>query len=443
MSKVNLPKVSFFKVYRNAKRILKNPLPFHRENFERLGDVFEVKLGLKSSAIFTRDPNHAKHVLQKQHKKYYKSNLQTKELAKYIGEGLLTANGEKWLKQRRLIQPAFHKQKLEAIANTIRETIKEELSLITPNQTIDIHSLMGDLAFNVVAKSLFSYTDTGNTIERLKYITEEAQKTLIKEIRQPYKKWWFYFTGEIKNALKQTQEARAILYEIIEERRNSGNEYDDLLDMLLEARYDDGKGMDNEQLIDEILILFIAGHETTSNALTFTLMLLAKHPQIQEKVYKETEAVKDEDISFMEQSEAYQYTKQCIEEAMRLYPPAYFSDRVTIEEDTYNDIVYPKGAMLLISFYEIHRHKDFWKNPDQFNPDRFHPDNKKDHVNCYFPFGAGPRMCIGNNFAMYEMIFAIGKLINTYHITTDMDEIEINPLITLKPENANLNFRVR
>ncbi len=443
MSKTNLPKVSFFKVYKNAKRILKNPLPFHRENFEKLGDIFEVRLGLTSRAIFARDPGLAKHILQKQHRKYYKSDLQSKELAKYVGEGLLTANGDKWLKQRRLIQPAFHKKKLEAIVQTIRETIKEELSKVKPNRSIDIHPFMGDLAFNVVGKSLFSYTDTSNTIERLKQITDAAQRSLIKEIRQPYKRWWFYFTGQIRNTLKQTQEARDILYEIIEERRQSGKEYDDLLDMLLEAKYDDGQGMDNEQLIDEILILFIAGYETTSNALSFTLMLLAKHPQIQEKVYNEAIASNGKNISFVEQGTKYPYTKQCIEESMRLFPPAYFADRVPIENDEYDGFVFEKGAMLLVSLYEIHRHKDFWENPDQFDPDRFHVDKKKDHVNCYFPFGAGPRMCIGNSFAMYEMIFAISELVKRYHIATDVKEIEINPLITLKPENAILSFELR
>ncbi|MEW7277346.1 cytochrome P450 [Aquimarina sp. 2201CG1-2-11] len=443
MSTTNLPKVSFLKVYRNAKRILKNPLPFHRENFEKLGDVFVVRLGLKSRAVFTRDPLHAKHVLQKHHKKYDKSALQTKDLGKYIGEGLLTANGEKWLKQRRLIQPAFHKEKLEAIAATIREVIKEELLQIKPDQEIDVHPIMGDLAFNVVGKSLFSYSDDGSTISRLKEITETVQKSLIKEIRQPYKRWWFLFSGAIRNTFKQTDEARAILNKIIEERRQSEEKYDDLLDMLLEARYEDGGGMDNEQLIDEILILFIAGHETTSNALSFTLQLLAMHPEIQEKIYKNIQAIEIESLSFVEQSIKCRYVKQCIEEAMRLYPPAYFADRVTVEEDVYNNLVFPKGSMLLISFYEIHRHKDFWKNPTQFDPDRFHPDRKKEYSNCYFPFGAGPRMCIGNNFAMYEMIFTISELVKKYQITTNEKEVRINPLITLKPKNATLAFKQR
>lgn len=433
--------VSFFKVLNNASRILKNPLPFHHENFEKYGDIFKVQLGFSKTVIFTRDAGFAKHMLQKQHRRYSKSELQTKDLAKYVGEGLLTSTGEKWLKQRRLIQPAFHKKKLESLINTIKEVIEEEFIKISSNTAIDIFPAMSDLAFKVVAKSLFGYTDAqGDTISRLQYITEAAQKSLVQEIRQPYKRWWFYFSGKIKNTLKLTQEARDILNTIIEERRNSDKVYDDLLDMLLTSKYDDGSVMDNEQLIDEILILFVAGHETTSNALTFSVVLLALHPEIQEQVYQEVSETPD-DLPPIEQIAKFQYTKQCIEEAMRLYPPAYFSDRVAIEDDSYQDLKLKKGTTVLISFFEIHRHKNFWNDPGMFNPDRFHPcRDKKEYADWYFPFGAGPRMCIGNNFAMYEMILAVSALVRKYTIHTNLHQIEIKPLITLKPKHAKLTF---
>ncbi len=439
MKNKHIPVVTFFKVYANARRILKNPLPFHRENFEKHGDIFEVQLGRKKSAIFTRNAGLTKHILQKQHRKYFKSDLQSKDLAKYIGEGLLTSNGEKWLRQRRLIQPAFHKKKLQTLAATIKNEVKYELSKIQPGKTIEVLPFMSDLAFRVVAKSLLSYTDVGNTISRLQEITEEAQKTLIKEIRQPYKKWWFYLSGKIKNTLKTTEEGRNLLNAIIEERKCSSEKYDDLLDMLLESRYEDGTMMDNEQLIDEIMILFIAGHETTANTLSFVLWLLALHPDIQNRVLEEVSDM-DEEISFMDQFTKYPYTKQCIEEAMRLYPPAYFSDRKAVEDDEYQGFKFQKGDTILISFYEIHRHADFWEDPNTFNPDRFKAEKRKKHSDCYFPFGAGPRMCIGNNFAMFEMILVVSELVKKYQITTNNNTVEIQPLITLKPVNANLKF---
>ncbi len=438
-----IPKVSFFQVLKNAKRILSNPLPFHHENFEKHGDTFEVNLGFGNSVIFTRDAGFAKHMLQNQHRKYYKSPLQTKDLGKYIGNGLLTSNGEHWLRQRRLIQPAFYKKKIDVIAKTIRQTIQQELSRVNPNATMDIYPLMNDLAFKVVAKSLFSYTDTGHTMARLQYITEAAQKSLIKEIRQPYKRWWFTISGQIKSTLTLTQEARDILNNIIDQRRKSKETYDDLLDMLLSSKYEDGSAMDNERLIDEILILFIAGHETTSNALSFCLSLLALNPEIQDKVYEEVCAYNSQELSLMEQFERSKYTTQCIEEAMRLYPPAYFSDRVNIENDEFKSLKLPKGTTILISFFEIHRHRDFWENPEIFNPDRFESDNKKEYSDWYFPFGAGPRMCVGSNFAMYEMIYVISELVRKYKISTPISKIEIKPLITLKPVNAFIKFEKR
>lgn len=443
MKNISIPKVSFFEVLKNAKNILSNPLPFHHKNFEKHGDVFEVNLGFGNSVIFTRDAGFAKHMLQNQHRKYHKSPLQSKELARYIGNGLLTSNGDHWLRQRRLIQPAFYKKKIDIIANTIRETICEELSRIESNVSADIYPLMNDLAFKVVAKSLFSYTDTGNTMARLQHITETAQKSLIREIRQPYKRWWFHLSGQIKSTLKLTQEARDILDNIIEERRKSKDTYDDLLDMLLNSKYEDGSSMDNERLIDEILILFVAGHETTSNALSFCLSLLALHPEIQNKVFKEANEFGSEELSLMEQFQKSKYTTQCVEEAMRLYPPAYFSDRVNIENDEYQDIKLRKGTTVLISFFEIHRHDNFWENPTKFDPDRFHSDNKKEYSDWYFPFGAGPRMCVGSNFAMYEMIYTVSELIKKYKISTSISEIEIKPLITLKPVNAILKFEKR
>ncbi|GAA3508831.1 cytochrome P450 [Aquimarina addita] len=438
-----IPKVSFFTMLRSAKDILKDPLPFHHTNFEKHGSIFEVSLGFGKSAIFTRDAGFAKHMLQTQHKRYHKSPLQSEELARYVGNGLLTSNGEYWLKQRRLIQPAFYKKQLDVIAKTITKAIHDELLAIKINETQDIHPLMSDLAFKVVAKSLFSYTDTGDTIARLQYITETAQKSLIKEIRQPYKRWWFYLNGQVKASQLLSSESREILQKIIDDRRNTDKKYDDLLDMLLESTYEDGSHMSDEQLIDEILILFVAGHETTSNALSFTLQLLAMNPEVQQKVYQEVSMWKSDKVSIMEQFAISPYTIQCIEEAMRLYPPAYFSDRIAIENDSYKDMSVAKGTSILISFFEIHRSSEFWKDPENFDPDRMHSSHKKEYSDWYFPFGAGPRMCVGSNFAMYEMILTIGALVQNYTITTDVKTIEIQPMITLKPGNALLKFTSR
>ncbi|ADV49365.1 Unspecific monooxygenase [Cellulophaga algicola DSM 14237] len=437
------PIISQFEVLMNSKRILKNPLPFHRENFEKHGDLFRVPVGIRNELAFTRDPKLIKHILQKQHRKYQKSTLQTKDLAKYIGHGILTSNGEHWRTHRRMVQPAFHKKKLRNLMGTIREAILLEIDGLSTSNTIDVYPIMSNLAFQVVAKSLFSSDDIQKEMSELQYITETNQRMLIKEMRQPYLNWWFQLSGKIKKHLNLAKDGQAILHQLIEERRNSEIEKDDLLDMLLQARYEDGTAMAKEQLIDEVLILFTAGHETTANALSFLVFLLAKHPDIQEKAYQEVKNISLEGDDVLTQILELKYIQQCVEEAMRLYPPAYIIDRVSIEDDEFEGLQIPKDSLVLMSIYELHRNEDFWEKPNEFNPERFDASRKKEYQEYYYPFGAGPRMCVGNNFAMYEMVIAVTELLQKYKMTTPLKAVTVNPLISLKPVDVLINFRNR
>ncbi|MCJ7757958.1 MAG: cytochrome P450 [Gillisia sp.] len=440
---MKFPTVSMFRFYANSGGILKNPLPFHHDNFEKLGDNFRLKIGFGKSVIFSRDAGFAQYALQKNQKNYKKSTIQTVDLAKYVGKGLLTSEGEHWRKQRKLIQPAFHKKQLVQLLDTIQAAILTELDKIETGSAMDIFPVFNDLAFQTVVKSLFSSAIGEKEISRLQYITEAAQKMLVKELRQPYLGWWFHLGGSIKHHIGLTQESRVILKTLVKKRKESGKREGDLLDMLLDARYEDGNAMEEEQLIDEILILFTAGHETTSNALTFTAELLARDPDSQDKIADEVEKATLNTNGLFEFIQACPFTKNVIEEAMRLYPPAYFIDRVNIEDDAYNGMFIPKNSNLLFSMYEIHRHPDLWEDPERFMPERFAEGNAQKHSSHYFPFGAGPRMCIGNNFAMYEMILAISALIKKYRISAESEKIAIHPLITLKPKNAFLEFKIR
>jgi len=438
-----LPQVSRTHVFKNRKQILSNPLPFHHDNFKRLGDIFEVEVGFKKRIVFTRHAQFIKQVLQTEQKKYQKSTLQTVDLAKYIGKGLLTSNGEHWRTHRRMVQPAFHKKKLKGLLHIMHQAIRNELSRIRPNEVQDVYPLMGDLAFQVVATSLFSRDDIQKQMADLKDVTESNQRMLIKEMRQPYLNWWYKLSGKIDSHLQLSKKARAILSTIIAERINEELDKDDLMDMLLKARYEDGSSMPEEQLIDEILILFAAGHETTANALGFTLYLLAKHPEVQEKAFQELSKIDWEKNLEMEDFRNLGYVKQCIEEGMRLYPPAYYIDRESIVEDEIDGYQIPKNTMLLLAIYELHRDERFWDDPEDYIPERFDPSNKKDYSDYYFPFGAGPRMCVGNNFAMQEMILTVAEILRAYTLESDVEDIAITPLISLKPVTVNLHFRAR
>ncbi len=440
MSNKKIPSVSAFRFLVHSTQILKNPLPFHHKNFETKGDTFRLKLGFGKSVIFSRDAGFAQYALQKNQKNFTKSPIQTRDLSKYVGFGLLTSEGELWQKQRKLIQPAFHKKQLINLLDTIDAAIKTELAKIETNKPIDIFPIFNDLAFQTVVKSLFSSAVDQREINKLQQITESAQQMLVKELRQPYLGWWFKLSGKINKHISETDEARAILKRLVNERRSSGKREDDLLDMLLEARYEDGNAMEEGQLIDEILILFTAGHETTSNALTFTCELLARNPQSQEKLYAEIIDAKENSETLMDFIKNCPFTKNVIEESLRLYPPAYFIDRVNIEEDEFNGMKIPRNSSLLFSLLEIHTNPANWDEPQKFKPERFSEGNASQFSGQYFPFGAGPRMCIGNNFAMYEMVLAVAEIMLKYRISEKKTPIEIKPLITLKPKNAILEF---
>ncbi len=444
MPKYKYPnKVPFYKFLIQSATIAKNPIIFHNKWFNEVGDTFAMKSPFYGHIVLTRDAVITKHILQKNHKIYHKSKIQTTYLSKYVGYGLLTSSGDYWLKQRRLIQPAFHKEKIQNLVEIIDKAITEQVNRINPDGFVDLYPIMNELAFEVVAKSLFDFSAEKGTLKRLQFIIEKLQLFIVKELRMPYKKLWYTLSGEIKYHMKLVKESRDIINTIIDQRRESVDQHDDLLDMLLSAKYEDGTTMTNEQLIDEILILFVAGHETTANALTFTLKLLAQNTEKLTQVENEIKETKAKKIMPLQEISQLNYTKCCIEESLRLYPPAWITDRVNIKDDKIDDYVLKRGTIIGASIYELHRNKTYWESPEEFNPSRFFEENRKEIMPYYMPFGAGPRLCIGNNFAMYEMILAVNTILKKFHIVTDNNTIKINPLITLKPVDVKLKFTLK
>lgn len=438
------PKLSILRFFVDAEGVRRNPIPYHERYFERFGDSFSIRIGKSRHIILSRDNEVAQYILQKNQRNYYKSKFQSVYLSKYLGKGLLTVDGEFWLKQRRLIQPAFHKQKMNQLVDNMKLTIVSELKEIVTDKKVDLFPMMSEVAFNVVAKSLFQFSIEEEKLNRIKYIIEAVQNFLIKEIRLPHKAWWFSISGQVKKHLQLAEENDEIIRGIIEERVASQNEVNDLLNMLLETRYEDtGEGMSVEQLIDEIKILFIAGHETTANALTFTLQLLGSHLDVQQKVFEEILKVESESEDVVEQLQKMTYINAVLNESMRLYPPAWITDRQNVDDDVLGKFTIKKDTLIGVSFYELHRNPKYWENPDQFDPNRFLGEQKKHSMQYFYPFGAGPRMCIGAGFAIYEMCLAISYIIKKYKVVSVQNTVNFNPLITLKPVGVEVVFSER
>lgn len=439
MRHYNYPQpISLIRFITRSFRLLRNPIEVIGENMEMYGGNYSAPMG-KNRIIVTQDPEFIDYVLRKNHKNYDKSQILTNTLSKYIGHGLLTATGSHWLKQRKLIQPGFHIRKIKALYEIVQQTVDQSLVTFPTGQQIDMYPLMNRLAFDIVINSLFDVAIPPAMMEKLGHFISEVQGFVIKEVRQPYFMWWYRLQGQDKKYLQQAQEARELIRTIIVERKKIQEEHQDLLDMLLNIRYEDtGDAMDEAQLIDEILILIVAGHETTANTLSWTLQLLADHPKKLERLRLESTNLS------IEETVKLPYLNAVIKESMRLYPPAWISDRVALADDSFKGFSYEKGTMIASFFYGVHHNEDAWKHANSFEPERFLPDRErelKDRV--YYPFGAGPRSCIGNHFAMAEMALFIKSFIQQFDIQSTGYQPKKIALVTLRPDKVLLRLRRR
>lgn len=301
---------------------------------------------------------------------------------------------------------------------------------------LNISAEMNRVALDIVSKSLF-ISDVESEIDKISAWVTVAIEMGAERIRNPFKlPTWVPTPSNLKQ-----NKAVAVLDEvitgIIEKRRADSVNYNDLLSMLMEARDEDtGEGMSNRQLRDEVMTIFIAGHETTANALTWALYLLAQNPEIEKKLQEEIDTVlQGRPVSF-EDLRQLQYTRQVIDETMRIYPPAWIIGRKNVEDDEIGGYHIPAGTNCLIPTICIHRSPKYWENPMVFNPERFSPDRVKEQKKyTYFPFGGGPRLCIGNNFALMEMQVVLASIMQRYSMQLkDTTPIELDPLITLRPK---------
>ena len=442
MSK-NIQVVPRWKTIANIFKILENPIPVLTGFLEEFGETYYLYAGGMNKTMVTTNPKIIQHVLQKNHRNYTKTPVQTKQLAKFAGKGLLTSEGPYWLQQRRLIQPGFHRHKIASLADIMNEVIiqsfKEFDEYANSQQSIDMAHVMMEIAFKAVAKSLFSTSVTDEEMNMLAKNLTEIQEYFIKEVRQPFLHWYFQMSGKQKAYIQLADDSKQIILRIIHERRTSGKSHDDLLDMLLASRYEDtGEGMTDQQLLDEALIIFVAGHETSANALAWIFYLLSNHPKELEKLRNEAKSVLPNNVPTFLDLPKLEYGKWCIEEAMRLYPPAWITDRVALEDDEVDGIQIPKGMVVVPFIYGTHHSKNLWDNSEQFIPERFSKENKKQRPTyAYLPFGGGPRLCIGNNFAMMEMQLVVTHLIQRYDFELVKEHaVKIKPMITLRPKDG-------
>lgn len=416
-----------------SSEYLKHPIRFITKSLEKFsGSSYSSSLGPKRKIIVTQDPGFINYVLREHHTNYQKSPF-ADQLAQAFGRGLLYSNGDDWLKQRRLIQPAFHKDKIRGLQDNIINRISDFISTFPVGEEVDLYPLVHQMSFSVLIKSLFDINLSSAIIVEIGVLLSDLQDYLMKDINQPWRKIFYPFTGTKNKNLKKAKRLREIIQNIITQRKASTENYTDLLDMLLNSKYEDtGESMADDQLIDEVLILILGGHETTANSLAWLLYLIACNSETQQKLQS---AFSNSTIFDALNNE---YLKATVNEGMRLYPAAWLVDRMAIEDDQFGQFSFPKNTIILPFFYGVHRDEKLWEDASEFKPERFMLDEKCIKAKNYFSFGAGPRMCVGSNFAMAEMSFFLFAFLNKFQIKPTAQIPEIEPLLTLRPDKVIL-----
>jgi cytochrome P450 len=436
---LDVPTIGIVSLFRMMPEFRRDSLSAFVEIARRHGGIVRFR-GFWTSFLLT-DPEHVEHVLQTNSRNYRKGRVY-KELIPSTGEGLFVTDGEVWRRQRRLAQPAFHRNRISSFAGIMTDSTHELLERWRPlaesGTPVQVDAEMLRLTLGIVGKSLLSRDlsdEAGAVGHSFDVIREAMMHRLTSFIKLPYS----LPTPRNRRFQRAVADADEIVYGLIAERRRTGSDADDLLSMLMAATDEEtGEQMSDKELRDQALTIIGAGYETTTQALAWTWYLLAKHPHVEERLHAELESALGGRTATFENLPDLPYTLMVFQEAMRLYPPAWMLSRTAIEDDVIGGHVIPAGSEALLLTYLTHRDPRYWEAPDEFDPERFSPERSAARPRfSYFPFGGGPRQCIGNGFALMEAQLIIATVAQKYRLRlTDQATIEPEPAVTLRPRGG-------
>jgi len=404
------------------------------------GDTFRCYLGGLKEVTVTTNPAVIQHVLKTNAENYKKSEIQVKRMGHFLGKGLLTTHGEEWRTQRRLIQKGFDRKQLEALSSIMQDSLAESLRDFDRQVRVgpvDIYPRLMKMTFAMVARSLFGARLRDKDIDLISHTISTVQEFIVRQTLQPYLNPWFAVSGELRRHEEMRTRADGVLLEYIGRRRHEAPGHD-LLQTLMDARYSDGEGMSDALVLSESMQLLVAGHETSSNALSWLLYLLSSRPDCLERVREEFNSVlAGAPLSFADVPR-FTFTTQVILEALRLYPPFWMIDRMAVADDRVGDLAIPLGSTVIVFVYGAHHAPRYWPNPEVFDPERFTKANEKLHTPfTHLPFGAGPRGCIGGHYAMLQILMILSELIGKYDLQlTPGQTIEARPMVILRPKHG-------
>jgi len=426
---------------RNTLRFASDPLAWLRGMSEQYGDVVSVKV-LGRPWVVVSHPDDIERMLVKE-ARIMKRDHAISIVRRVLGQGLLTSEGDLWKRQRKLMSQAFSPKRIHDYAAAMVRVTDEALGEWRSGETANLHREMARITMKVVADVLFGASMRASDVlavgSALEVLNEFFSRSVEVVLRIP--KW--VPTPRNVRVNRAVATLDRVVYDILA-RRRAGEQRDDLLGTLLDARDDDGNGMSDAQLRDEVMTLFLAGHETTSLALSHALYLLSKHPEVERRLHAEVASVLGGRLPAADDVRALPFTDCVLKETMRLYPPAWATGRETTEPFELRGVAIPVGAQLVASQWVVHRDARWFPNPEGFDPDRWSPERAKDVPRfAYFPFGGGPRICIGNHFAMMEATLLLAVIVQRFRVELLAGEsLELRPAVTLRQKGPGLRVRI-
>ncbi|MBY0372594.1 MAG: cytochrome P450 [Bryobacteraceae bacterium] len=421
---------------RHFLALRRQPLATMCALWHEYGDLAHVRFG-PQHVYLVCEPELIQQILVTRSRQFIKGRVLQKA-KRVLGEGLLTSEGEHHLRQRRLVQPAFHRDRLIGYAGQMVECATRHRDRWRDGETSDVADDMMRLTLAIVGQTLFSADVESEAAEIGMALTR-----IVSAFDRFMLPWYELLEKLPTRRARETREARTtldrIIYGLIEERRRSGVDHGDLLSMLLLAQDDegDGKGMTDQQVRDEALTLFLAGHETTANALTWTWYLLSQHPEARQRMEEEIDRELNGRLPSFEDLPRLRFTEAVMAESMRLYPPAWTVARMNPEPYAFGEFTAPERSLFIMPVAILHRHPKYWPEPDRFWPERWEKKDEARPKFAYFPFGGGPRLCVGERFAWMEGVLLLAVIAQRWRLELEPGHpVEELPQITLRPKHG-------
>ena len=428
--------------------MMRDPLALLLELQRERGDVAPFRLG-RVRAHLVSHPELVDQVLRTKAKHYSRMTPVYRSMTRFVGHGILTSEGEHWKRHRRIVQPAFHRRRLRSFAGAMARVTGEHLERFSPGAEIDASDEMMRLTLGIVSETLLGTQTEGDAAD-IGAAIDAAQRYIEGVLSGFFEAPQALPTPGKRRLARANKTLDRVAYRLIEEKRKRPG--DDVISMLVEARYEDGQELPDEQIRHEVITLMAAGHETTANALSWTLLLLSRHPDVRRELEAEVDEVLGGRAPDIDDLPKLTYARWVLEESMRLYPPAWTTGRLCREthelqgEHTLSHTI-PEGHVVLVSPWVTHRRPDLWENPEGFDPGRWEALQAPGalHPFAFFPFGGGPRKCVGTEFAYLEATIVLAMIAQRFRLDlVPAHRVECAPRITLGLKNGlRTTLRVR